>query len=284
MFILSFLFFLTATLYSSVGFGGGSTYLALLLIWDIPYLIFPVIALFCNVIVVSGNCFNYIKAGKFDEAIEQLEACNSMGGQRNPGVQNMMFQAVDARFGHAIKAWEDYGAKGDAEFTQASQEISKLEQQRSDYRLLRAKERAVTYSNDPNVHMELAMILWERQEVDEALVEFQQAQGSPRHRKKATLHKGKCFALKDQHDIAIKEFELLISELPDMNKDKLEALYELAASLKQLGKDEADIAKNYIYFRSPIGKALIGKKKKDLVTVIAPSGEKSFEIKEVKYI
>ena len=63
MFILSFLFFLTATLYSSVGFGGGSTYLALLLIWDIPYLIFPVIALFCNIIVVSGNCFNYIKAG-----------------------------------------------------------------------------------------------------------------------------------------------------------------------------------------------------------------------------
>ena len=66
MFILSFLFFLTATLYSSVGFGGGSTYLVLLLIWDVPYLIFPVIALFCNVIVVSGNCFNYIKAGNIN--------------------------------------------------------------------------------------------------------------------------------------------------------------------------------------------------------------------------
>ena len=66
MFILSFLFFLTATLYSSVGFGGGSTYLALLLIWDVPYLIFPVIALFCNIIVVSGNCFNYIKAGNIN--------------------------------------------------------------------------------------------------------------------------------------------------------------------------------------------------------------------------
>ena len=62
MIILSFLFLLTATLYSSVGFGGGSTYLALLLIWDVPYLFFPVIALFCNIIVVSGNCFNYIKA------------------------------------------------------------------------------------------------------------------------------------------------------------------------------------------------------------------------------
>jgi len=53
---------------------------------------------------------------------------------------------------------------------------------------------------------------------------------------------------------------------------------------KIVGKDEADIKKNYIYFRSPIGKALIGKKKKELVTVETPSGEKNFEIREVKYI
>ena len=53
---------------------------------------------------------------------------------------------------------------------------------------------------------------------------------------------------------------------------------------KIVGKDEADIAKNYIYFRSPIGKALIGKNKKDLVTVKTPSGEKNFKITEVKYI
>ena len=63
MIILSILFFITAILYSSVGFGGGSTYLALLLIWDIPYYIFPVIALLCNIIVVTGNSINYVKAG-----------------------------------------------------------------------------------------------------------------------------------------------------------------------------------------------------------------------------
>ena len=63
MIILSILFFITAILYSSVGFGGGSTYLALLLIWDVPYFIFPVIALACNIIVVTGNSINYLKAG-----------------------------------------------------------------------------------------------------------------------------------------------------------------------------------------------------------------------------
>ena len=63
MIILSILFFITAVLYSSVGFGGGSTYLALLLIWDVPYYIFPIIALFCNIIVVTGNSINYVRAG-----------------------------------------------------------------------------------------------------------------------------------------------------------------------------------------------------------------------------
>ena len=53
---------------------------------------------------------------------------------------------------------------------------------------------------------------------------------------------------------------------------------------KIVGKDEADMTKNYIYFRSPIGKALIGQKKKKLVTVTTPSGEKNFEIEDVKYI
>jgi uncharacterized protein len=66
MIILSILFFITAILYSSVGFGGGSTYLALLLIWKIPYYIFPIIALFCNIIVVSGNSINYIRSGNLN--------------------------------------------------------------------------------------------------------------------------------------------------------------------------------------------------------------------------
>ena len=66
MIIITILFFITAILYASVGFGGGSTYLALMLIWEIPYYIFPIIALFCNIIVVSGNTFNFVKSGNIN--------------------------------------------------------------------------------------------------------------------------------------------------------------------------------------------------------------------------
>ena len=53
---------------------------------------------------------------------------------------------------------------------------------------------------------------------------------------------------------------------------------------KIVGKDEADISKNLIYFKSPIGKGLIGKNMGVLVEVTTPSGIRNFEILEVKYI
>ena len=55
-------------------------------------------------------------------------------------------------------------------------------------------------------------------------------------------------------------------------------------SFKIVGKDEADVSKNLIYFKSPIGKSLIGKQDKDLVSVTTPSGEKNYEIIKVEYI
>ena len=53
---------------------------------------------------------------------------------------------------------------------------------------------------------------------------------------------------------------------------------------KIVGKDEADLKQKLIFFKSPIGKGLIGKNKSDLVEINTPSGVKNFEIKDVKYI
>ena len=55
-------------------------------------------------------------------------------------------------------------------------------------------------------------------------------------------------------------------------------------SYRLVGQDEADIKNNLIFFKSPIGKALIGKDKGEMVSVNTPSGEKNFEILDVNYI
>ena len=57
--LFALLFFVTAILYAAVGFGGGSTYNALLVIGDVDYWLIPIIALICNLIVVTGNTIQY---------------------------------------------------------------------------------------------------------------------------------------------------------------------------------------------------------------------------------
>ena len=55
-------------------------------------------------------------------------------------------------------------------------------------------------------------------------------------------------------------------------------------SYRLVGQDEADIKKNFIFFRSPIGKALVGKDTGEMVNVNTPSGERNFEILDVEYV
>lgn len=60
---LAFLFFITALLYASVGFGGGSTYNALLVLSDVDHRVLPAVALTCNIAVVLGGTFRFWRSG-----------------------------------------------------------------------------------------------------------------------------------------------------------------------------------------------------------------------------
>lgn len=66
MILLPLLFFVTALFYSAVGFGGGSTYTALLVLNQVDYRAVPILSLLCNVIVVSVGTWRFARGGHFD--------------------------------------------------------------------------------------------------------------------------------------------------------------------------------------------------------------------------
>lgn len=66
MIFLPLSFFATAALYASVGFAGGSTYNALLVLFRTDYRILPAIALICNLIVSAGGTYRFASAGYVD--------------------------------------------------------------------------------------------------------------------------------------------------------------------------------------------------------------------------
>lgn len=61
--LLALAFLVTALLYASVGFGGGSTYSALLALSGLDYRLLPLISLACNIVVVSGSSIRFARAG-----------------------------------------------------------------------------------------------------------------------------------------------------------------------------------------------------------------------------
>ncbi len=56
-------FFVTALLYAMAGFGGGSTYNALLVVSGVDYRVLPTIALGCNIIVTAGGSVQFARHG-----------------------------------------------------------------------------------------------------------------------------------------------------------------------------------------------------------------------------
>lgn len=62
IYLIATIFFVIAALYASVGFGGGSSYIAILLLSGLANDEIKMIALLCNVIVVLGACINYHRA------------------------------------------------------------------------------------------------------------------------------------------------------------------------------------------------------------------------------
>ncbi len=66
MALLAPLFFLTALIYAAAGFGGGSTYTALLALWTDDVAVIPVVALACNIVVVSAGVWRFAREGHVD--------------------------------------------------------------------------------------------------------------------------------------------------------------------------------------------------------------------------
>jgi uncharacterized membrane protein YfcA len=66
LYILILAFFFIALVYSSVGFGGGSSYLALLAVMAVSFETLRPTALLCNIVVVTGGTYIFYREGLLD--------------------------------------------------------------------------------------------------------------------------------------------------------------------------------------------------------------------------
>jgi tetratricopeptide (TPR) repeat protein len=171
----------------------------------------------------------YRDNGHYKEALQALEEALKIA-VGDPQVENMMVDTYLMIYDDNISELLSEGKTDEAATVQAEKE---------QYHLDSLYSRTESYPNDLDMKYQLGKALYDGGDFAGALPSFQQSQRHPKRRVDSVFHIGMCFAGKGQHDLAREQFERAISEIPVMDKAKMEIVYELALACEALSDHDA---------------------------------------------
>lgn len=171
----------------------------------------------------------YQRDGRFQDAIDAYDWLVKKIGTLDPTIDKAIEECHIEISKAKIKELTEANAP--------QEEIDKVNDEINKYRLERAEDRVRLYPNDTLMRFDLATIYWEFHVIDKALEQFQLAQRNPQKRLLAIVYLGRCFAEKKQFDMAVEQYDKAISEMPVMDKDKMDAIYHLGVTCEAMGND-----------------------------------------------
>ena len=170
----------------------------------------------------------YLRAEEFEKAIEAYTWIVNKMGTLDPAIDKAIEKANTAISKRKVEQMIKDG--------RPQEEIDAEKKANYDYRMERYQDRIRMYPNDLQIRFEYAELLWEGGAVDDALEQFQIAQRNPQHRLIAIVYLGRCFAAKNQFDMAIEQFNRALEDMPTMNADKMFTLYHLGCTYDTMGR------------------------------------------------
>ena len=174
----------------------------------------------------------FMRVNEFEKAIEAYQFIVKKMGTLDPSIDKAIEKAHCAIL---RKQAEEIRASGAAD---AEERAKVIDDEIYNYRLNRYEDRIRMYPQDLQLRFEIAEIYWEGKFIEKAMEQFQLAQRNPQKRLLAIVYLGRCFHEKGQEDMAIEQFEKALSEMPVMDKVKMNTLYYMGITFESVGKME----------------------------------------------
>lgn len=169
------------------------------------------------------------KAERFDEALGILaEAQQAMGGA-DPQIDRLISTIKVTQIDQAIKAFDAAGNEAAA---------TAKRQEKAAFLFQNSEDLVRRYPNDLQFKYDLAVLLYERGQINEAIQQLQRAQQNPQRRIRSLYYLALCFKQKQQYDIAAEQLEKAAAELHLMDETKKDILYELGTIREAMGQPE----------------------------------------------
>ncbi|MCF7838881.1 MAG: tetratricopeptide repeat protein [Candidatus Marinimicrobia bacterium] len=175
----------------------------------------------------------YSRDGQYDAAIQALEEAQRISGG-DSAIDLSLSQTRLAKFDRQIKDLEAAGDAAGADAARAARAAFQMED---------AQRRVERYPNDLQFRFEYGVLLFEADQINEAIQQLQMAQRNPQRRIRALYYLARCFESKGQFDIAVEQLEKASGELTMMDDTKKDILYALGVIYQRMGDKEKAVAR-----------------------------------------
>ncbi len=185
----------------------------------------------------------YVKDRQWDKALAQYTRILEASGSMDPAIDEEMTEILVAKFDEQINLWKEYVKQHPEQQAEADKNMALYEQQKQDMLFQRMMERVQRYPNDASYRFDLGLMYFKRNQLDQAMGEFQQSQKSPQFRTKALAMMGKCTFQKGvMVELAIEQFKAAIEGFESGDPMRKESLYDMACAYEKLGQDDKALA------------------------------------------
>lgn len=171
----------------------------------------------------------YAKSQNFERAIEVLTEAQQKAEVPDPQVDLAISTYRVKVYDQEVEALRAAGHE---------EEAAAKEAERQEFRIKNAHECVTRYPNDLQFAFHYGELLFEQNDLNAAIQQFQRAQRSPQRRTKSLYYLALCFEKKGQLDIALEQLKKAASELQMMDEGKKDILYAMGTLYEEMGQKE----------------------------------------------
>lgn len=176
----------------------------------------------------------YAEKKQFDKALAYFDRIKNSEMGNDPSLERAIADTYVRRFDYKLEQL-DPAAPDFAELS------AKIQAEKLNFQVSECQKRVEKYPTDLAIKFEMGQLYFQIGKINEAIQEFQKAQGNPHKRLASMSYLAQCFARKKMFDMAARTLQNAIKEKPVFDEEKKDLVYNLGSVLENMNKKEEAI-------------------------------------------
>ncbi len=184
-----------------------------------------------NLKLVRSLAELYAQKKRFDQALAFFDRIKNSDMGNDPSLERAIADTHVRRFDHQLEQLD--GTAPDY-----AEQAAKIQADKLNFQVAECQKRVEKYPTDLAIRFEMGQFYFQTGKINEAIAEFQKAQGNPHKRLTSMGYLAQCFAKKKMFDLAARTLQNAIKEKPVFDDEKKDLIYNLGSVLESMGKKE----------------------------------------------